>query len=134
MPITKDSGRQWPIIGKVAFAFGDLVDAAVEPAMDIPAGATIVGGGVNVITAWDSVTSDSLDVGDAADPNRYSVSVVDLQTVGFTALDITGFKYATLDQVTVEVNSVGGSLTVGAAELIVEYVLDGRAHEVVPVQ
>jgi hypothetical protein len=134
MAITKNGNRQWPIVAKVDFIWSDLTDATLEAAIDIPAGATVVGGGVTIDTAFDSATSDSIDIGDGDDPNRYTASVVDAKAAGFTALDITGYTYTTLDTIDVEINSVGGGLSAGAGSLEVWYVLDGRSHEVMPVQ
>lgn len=132
MPLTKDTGRQWPIMAEVTVNWDDLVDAAVTDAIEIPNNSTVVGGGVIVDTVFDSVTSDSLDVGDSVDPNRYSASVVDLQALGYTALDLTGLKYTVGDDVTVEMNGVGGSLSAGSFRLQVWYMTEGRAHETMP--
>jgi len=133
MAITKDGGRQWPIYAEVEFSFGDPTEATATAAIDIPPNATIIGGSVMVDVAWDSATTAALDVGDAVDPNRYTVSTVDMKTLGATALDLTGYKYSTYDTIDVVLTNVGAP-TVGTARLAVQYVIEGRAHENHPVQ
>lgn len=133
MAITKESGRQWPIAAEVSFTFADPVEATATAAIDIPTNATIVGGGVIVDTAWDSATSAAMDIGDDVDPNRYSVSTVDMKVLGYTALDLDGYKYPGMNTVDVVLTNTGAP-TVGAARLVVQYTIEGKANETQPVQ
>lgn len=130
MPIVKQSGRQEVIAAfSQVIDWDDIVDAQVDAAIELPQNAIVVAGHVNVIMAFDSVTSDSLDVGEdiTPDPNAYTASVINLQSAGVVALDLNHFKFTTQGNLTVEVNSVGGGLSAGSFQMIVQYVVDGRA-------
>lgn len=133
MPVTKDVGRQWPVYAEVTVGFADLgLTGVVNDAIEIPNNSVVVAGGVVVDEVWDSGTSDQLDVGDSVDPNRYTTSIIDLQALGYTALDITGFKYLVGDDVTLENNEVGAVPTQGILRLMVWYVTEDRQNETMP--
>jgi hypothetical protein len=97
-------------------------------AFTLPANARVVGGEIVVDTAWDATTT-TLDVGDGADPDRYTAAPVNLQVAARTALTLTGFKYTETDQVDFEL-VVTGTATTGQALVRIEYIVEGRAHEV----
>ena len=129
MAITKATGRQFSVSSKVAFTMGtaageDIGVVAVYPAIDVPEGAIVTGGWINVTDA--TTATVDLDVGDATTPARY-VNGVDGAATGLTALVPTGFKYTTADSITVAV-TVADADAAGAAELVVEYMVDGRAQ------
>lgn len=128
MSITKNSGRQEKVVAYVDVALANLVSGAAAAAIDLPIGAIVLGGHVVVTTAFDGETSDSLDVGDASDANRFSATPIDLQVAALTDLDVTGFV-ATKDEpsVTVTWTGVGAAPTVGAFRLVVEYMVEKRA-------
>lgn len=50
MAITKDSGRQWPLVAVVDFDYADIPAQATYEAIDLPAGAMVIGGVLEVIT------------------------------------------------------------------------------------
>lgn len=125
----KNAGRQSPLVAEVAFTFEDLVSAVAKAAADLPAGATVVGGEVIIDTAWNTGTTDVLDVGDGDDPNRYSASAINLKVAGRTALTLTGYKYAAADTVDLTKTAVGTAPTQGAGRLHLNYILSGRASE-----
>ncbi|NIQ14286.1 MAG: hypothetical protein GTO02_07745 [Candidatus Dadabacteria bacterium] len=131
MAITKLSGRQEVIASQpVTIAWDTLSsDAAVaEAVFDIPANAIIVGGGIVVDTAFNSTTSDVLDLGDGSDDDRYTPTPINLQATGFTAWTVTGFKYTTADTIDLEWTAGAASTaTAGSARLWLEYIVDGRA-------
>ena len=124
----KDDGRQYDLTGIAEFAFGDTATTVAADALELPEGATVVGGYVIVDVASDAATSDNLDVGDAADPNRYSATPIDLKTLGATALSVTGFETSqpTMVQVT---RTETGVPTAGAFRLILKYVKRDRSNE-----
>ena len=126
MAITKFSGRQEVISAKVDFGFADLESGSFEQAIDLPTGAVVVGGQLVVTEAFDSGTSDAADVGDADTGDRYADGV-DLQSTGLTALTPTGFVYSPAKPVGVTWTGAGTAPTAGAASLIVQYVVEGRA-------
>lgn len=133
MPISLQNsvGRQSPLVASITVSYADLVDGVAEDAIQLPGGARITGGGVTVNTAFDSVTSDVLDVGDAGAGNRY-LDNANLQAVGYTPLVPTGKTTTAPERVQVTMVGVGGGLSAGEFILDVEYVMDGRAQEVVP--
>lgn len=130
MSVTLNPGRQEVIAAKIAVGYADIDSdtAGAEPVIQVPAGAIVVGGYVNVTEAFDSTTSDALDVGDGDDDDRYSATPIDLQSTGVTALDVTGYKYTTQDTIDVEWTAgATGTATAGAFEIVVQYIVDGRA-------
>ena len=125
MAITKSSERQYPLVASVTFAGGtDVTAVGTYPAIDIPAGATITGGFLEVLTAF-TATVD-INVGDGATANLYA-SAVDGAAVARTALTITGKKYATND--TIDVGIAVLAAAAGSGRLVIEYILDGRGNE-----
>lgn len=130
MAITKNSGRQEVVAAKVTLTYATLADdaAVAEGVIQVPEGATVIGGFINVKTAFNSTTSDVLDIGDGGDDDRYTATPINLQVAGVTALDITGYQYTAQDDIDVEWTAGStGTATAGEAELIVQYVVDGRA-------
>ena len=124
----KSDGRQYSLNGIAEFLFGDTVTAVAADALELPEGATVTGGYVVVDVASDAATSDSLDVGDAADPDRYTATPINLKTLGATALDVTGFETSAPTMVQVTRTEVGVPTT-GAFRLILEYVKRDRSNE-----
>ncbi len=107
---------------KVDFTFADATFDT-----EIPAGSEIIEHYVDVIEAWDSVTSDVLDIGDGATANAYADNI-DLATAGRKrgTADVSQLgDYTSTGATTIRgtITSVGGSLTQGAARLIVLYTL-----------
>ena len=130
MAITKKSGRQEVISAQIDLTFDTLSsDAAVaEAVIEVPAGAVVIGGFISVNTAFDSTTSDVLDICDSIDDDRYSATPIDLQTLGVTALDIAGYEYQTVNNIAVEWTAGStGTATAGSATLYVQYVERNRA-------
>lgn len=130
MAITKNEGRQEVIAAKVTLTYDTLSsDVAVgEAIMQLPAGAIVVGGFVNVTTAFDSTTSDVLDIGDSVDDDEYTATPVNLQALGVTALTITGYKYTAQTDLLAEWTAGStGTATAGSADVVVQYIVDGRA-------
>ncbi len=128
MAITKDAGRQNPLVAKVTIAFDDYTTAVAAEAFDMPDNAIVIGGHVMVNTAWDSATSAVLDLGDGADDDRYTASAINVKTAGRTALTLTGYKYTASDTIDAIITHVGAP-TVGTLDVVLEYIIDGRATE-----
>lgn len=105
-------------------AFGSLVSAtAFSTAIALPVGAVVVQGDVTIVTPFDSVSTDVLDVGDASLANRY-LNDGDLQGAADTVIPLvpTGFV-VTASQPVVKVTwtQTGGSTSAGAFTLRVVY-------------
>lgn len=128
MPITKKAGRQATSVAEVDFSFADFgASGTAEVAIDIPSGAIVLGGFIQVKTVFNSATSDALDVGDVGTPARYK-GAVNAQALGATALIPTGLELVNgTGDITIEWTGVGAAPTTGAGKLVVEYIQTNRA-------
>lgn len=95
----------------------------------IPAGAIIVGGGVHVITAFNSSGTDLLDVGFIAattDADGLATDL-DLATIGFKALDelaaVTNIHQTIESTITASPAQSVADATAGVADVVVTYVI-----------
>lgn len=130
MSITKNAGRQEVIAATVSITHDTLTSdaAASEGVIQVPEGARVVGGHINVTEVFNSTTSDVLDLGDAGDVDRYSATPIDLTALGATALDVTGYTYTAQDDIDVQWTAGStGTATTGEATITVLYIVDGRA-------
>lgn len=128
MPITKNSGRQELIVAHVDISFADLVNNVAQAALDLPPNAVIVDGALVTTEAWNSTTSDVMDVGDVTSGTRY-LTDGNIRTLGArVALVPTGFLTTTTQPaLTVTWTSGGGTPTTGKVRLEVSYFVKGRA-------
>jgi hypothetical protein len=124
-------GRQYPLVASQRFTYADVVDGVAADAIQLPGGARVTGGGVTVVTPFNSATSDVLDVGDAGSGNRYTDNA-NIAVAGYTALVPTGKITTAPERVTVMWDGTGAAPTQGEVVVDVEYVMTGRAQEVVP--
>lgn len=131
MAITKDTGRQYPLVAQVDFLLGDLTSGTGVGAIDLPQGATVIGGELVIGTVFNSTSSDVIVIGDSGVADRYLTNG-NGQSLGRTALVPTGYTYTAPTTIHVKWTSGGGTPTTGAGTLRVMYALDGRAHEVQP--
>ena len=128
MPIKKNSSRQELIAAHLTIGFADITTyGTAEPAIDLPGNAVVVGGDVVVTTAWNSATTATLKLGDAADDDRYTAAAVDLKTVGRTALTLTGFKHTVSEALKALVAQTGAAATAGSARITIQYFVEGRS-------
>lgn len=109
---------------RITFAdFGTVVTVG-----KIPAGASVIGGGVHVITAFNSSGNDELNVGfigSTTDADGYATLLV-LSTVGFKALDelaaTTNIQQTVETTVTASPVQSVADATAGIADVIIIYV------------
>lgn len=126
----KTSARQFSLHAVGSFTFADLA-AGVNPLADLPGNAEVISGEIVVDTAWNS-TTNTLEIGDDGDSNRYAAAI-DLKTAGRTALVPTGYKYTAPNTVDGTYAETGAAPTQGAARYVIEYILlNDRAHETQP--
>lgn len=133
---------QYPLVAEFTFNFDDtmvntssaVVDfgatntsATTVEIIPLPPGATVIGGSVDVATAFDAATYN-ITVGDATDPDRY-LGTTDSKAVGTTALVPTGYLNASGENVQLTFNAAD-VCTTGTATVRVEYVVGGRSNEV----
>lgn len=97
-------------------------------AIELPYKSQILGGALTVLTAFNSGTSDTMSVGDAASSARYK-ALTTVATGAHLALVPTGYDPDTPDHVTVRWIRLGATApTAGQARLSVKYIRNGRAH------
>lgn len=94
----------------------------------IPAGASVVGGGVHIVTAFNDSGTDTFDIGfigSTTDDNAYA-TLLDVSAVGWIVLDelaaTTNIQQAVDTSVTVRYNGQNSNATAGAADVIIFYV------------
>lgn len=121
--------RQYPLVAVASFTQAELPTGVAVPAVQLPQGSVVTKIAVVIDTAFDSVTSDTIDVGDASVADRYD-STVNAQTVGQDDGVPTGFETTSSEPEILLTNTqVGGEGSAGAGRLIVEYVIAGRHNE-----
>lgn len=126
MTISHNVGRQEVISASVDIDLTDatLVSGVAQNAIQLPAGAYVVGGQVDVLTAFDSLTSD---VADVAIGSESLLAAGDISALGSLSLSGNAIKATAPAEVTFEWTGVGTAPTVGTVRLTVQYVIDGRA-------
>jgi hypothetical protein len=126
MALQKRAARQSPLEAIIDINFADPTAYGTgENAFSLPQNAIVVGGDLTVITAWNSVTSAALSLGDAASATRY-LSAVDLKTAARTALTLTGYKHTVGEFLKALLVQAGTAATAGDARLRVSYIVQGR--------
>lgn len=94
--------------------------------MDLPPNSVIQSGDLYTTEAWNSTTSDVLDVGDSASQNRY-LNDGNIRTLAArVALVPTGFVHPG-GPLTVRWVSGGGTPTTGKVRLTVSYIQLGKS-------
>ena len=121
--------HQWPLFGYNEMLFSDFADGATQNVVVLPEGALVTRAFVLVTTAYNSATTATATVGDAADADRYGAAV-DLKTVGIKALVPTGYITPAKGPVTITFAQTGAAATAGAARVYVEYIVERKADEV----
>lgn len=127
MPITKNPSRQELIAAFVDISFADIVNNVAAAAMDLPVGAIIDSGVLVTTEAWNSTTSDVMDVGDAGSAVRY-LTDGNIRALGArVAIVPTGLVHdASNNVLRVTWTSGGGVPTTGKVRLEVKYFVRGR--------
>ena len=128
MPIIVNSGRQELIVASQEIVLADLVTNVALNVMKLPINAVIVSGQLITTEAWNSTTSDVMDVGDVTTPARYLTDGNIRALAARVALVPTGFVVtSTQPNLSVTWTSGGGSPTTGKVRLEVLYYVIGRA-------
>lgn len=128
MAITKNAARQEAIVAHVDINLADLTTGVDVDAIQLPVNAVVIGGDIVATEAFNSTSTDVIDVGDSASENRY-LNDGSVHTTIRTALVPTGYvTLPTTRTITVRWVSGGGSPTTGKFRLTVEYFVAGRAE------
>lgn len=80
--------RSYVLAVSAGFSYDDFTDAVGLPFCTLPIGARVLGGFCAITTVWNSTTSDSLEIGDATDPNEY-LSALDAQAAATTEFSLS---------------------------------------------
>jgi len=122
--------RQWPLVGYQDLVPADFAAAAAINVAALPQGATITHAWIDVKVAFNSVTTATLSVGDAALATRYGTTI-DLKTTGRKALaNATGFTTSAASQLLATFAQTGTAATAGQARLYYQYVVERKADEI----
>ena len=119
-------------VAGVTKTFGAVfTDAGVFEAINLPAGAIVVGGSLTVETAGVGPTAYTAAVGNVTNPTQF-LAATDLKAIARTP--ITGLGLSALDgkNVRVTIASTVANATAGKFRLRVDYVTDGRIVDVNP--
>lgn len=132
MTIQKNSGRQEVVAAYVDFTFADVTDDTYMPAVDLPLGAQVVGGGLAISTIFNSATDDKFSIGDqigssAATKTTYAALSADVTAATNIPIVPTGKVYDEPSTVGVVWNGTGTAPTAGAGRLTVLYIVNKRA-------
>ena len=130
--------RSYVLFVSASFSYDDFTSGVGLPFCTLPIGARVLGGYCDITTAWDSGTSDSLEIGDATDPNEY-LSALDATSVAITEFSlsnmfdvagaVTPAILATTDEILIEITSVGTAATAGAGTAGMIYVDPTKSDE-----
>lgn len=116
------------IVEKITYAQENVV---VDLGQKLPAKASVIGGGIHVVTAFNDSGTDTIDVGfrdgsSTDDPNAYATLLL-ASAVGFIALDelaaTTNIRQTKDTIITWTYNGQNNDATAGEAYLIIQYVL-----------
>lgn len=128
MPITKNPARQEVIHAYVDIGVADVVNNVAQAAIELPVGAEVLSGHLVTKEAWNSTSSDVMDVGDASSATRYLTDGNIRALNARVPLVPTGFVTTPTERnLTVTWTSGGGSPTTGKTRLEVQYIVQGRA-------
>lgn len=129
MTIAKNSARQSPVFAYVDINLADITTDVAAPALQLPVGAVVLSGQTITTEAFNSTTSDVLDVGDVTSAARY-LTDGNIRALGARVpLVPTGFAHtATENTLAVKWTSGGGTPTTGKVRLEVTYYVQGRAE------
>jgi hypothetical protein len=128
MPILLRAERQELIIAHQEIVLADLVTNVALNVMKLPINAVIVSGQLVTTEAWNSTTSDVLDIGDVTSATRYLTDGNIRASAARVALVPTGFVVtSTQPNLTATWTSGGGTPSTGKVRLEVAYFVIGRA-------
>lgn len=125
--ITKNPARQEMVVAHVDVSYSDLTSGADFNAIRVPQNAIVLGGAIIPLTAFNSATSDVLDVGDSGSENRYK-NDANIAATSLVALVPTGYKYAAADWITVRWVGVSTAPSAGQFRLVVYYMQVGKSE------
>lgn len=131
----KNVGRQYPLVAYQEFTLSEMTSGSALLTVKLPAGAIVVSGFAFISTAFNSGTTDALTIGDGGSAARYATVTAGSGALSanlYKALTPTGYQYTAADTVDLTWTGAGTAATTGAGYLLVTYIVENRANEVVP--
>ena len=122
------SARQCPTVAYIDIVLANMTTGVDVNIIEVPQGAVIIEGNIVTTEAWNSTSTDVLDVGDAGSQNRYLNDGNIRALAALVALVPTGYAYTAPTKLTARWVSGGGSPTTGKARIRVMYYVQGRAE------
>ena len=134
---------QWPLVSTFKFDITDtFVDingvtksfkdaAPVFDVINLPVGAIVVGGQMQVTTQSDETGTATLKIGDSVSDSRY-LTATSIKSAAATALTTTGYEPAGLN-IRITLANQNANATAGTVRINVFFILPNRANEVYPV-
>lgn len=95
---------------------------------ELPAGAVVLGGDIQVLTATNSGTSATLSIGDSGSATRYA-NAVSTQSAARTALTVPARQVSSTEKVLATWTSAGTAPTAGQVLVTLQYIIPGRSVE-----
>ena len=126
MTITKQSGRQEILAANVDITLAMLTAGSALPAVELPGNAVVIGGGVAVVTAFNSTSTDTIAI--LGPSSEALLAPANIHATGWRPLTPTGAKSVAQGNVTANWASGGGSPSTGLLRLTVLYIVDGRSE------
>lgn len=130
MPLSKPKARQYLLLAEADLLYSDLPTGVATQVFKLPLNAVVVGGSVNVVTASNAATSETLSIGDSGSATQY-VNAANSKSTGRTAFTAANLDklYTAADGITVTRTEVGAA-TAGKYRVQVQYYIQGRHSEV----
>jgi hypothetical protein len=129
--------RQSVLYAERSFTYDDFTSGEAKPVIYLKPNTRILRGFLDITTAFNSGSSDSMTVGDTEgvdDVDRY-LGATDVSSTGLTALTappIADGVIGTPEAVTITWTGGGDAPTAGAGTIAIEYIEVGRQTEIHP--
>ena len=108
----------------------DVSQNVATAAIDIPPNSVILSGNLFTSTAWNSTTSDVIDVGDAGSATRYLSDGNIRAANALVALVPTGYVHTGGALTVTHTGGAAGTATTGSTRLTVTYITLGKSDGV----
>lgn len=113
----------------IADGTGSSLSGIAFNLFELPAGAIVIGGDIQVLTATNSGTSATLSIGDSGSATRYTASAVSTQSAARTALTVPARQVSSTEKVLATWTSSGTAPTAGSVLVTLQYIISGRSVE-----
>lgn len=130
MAITKDANVQEVCSKSVTINYTDTVQNTAVAAIDIPPNSVILSGHLFTSTAWNSTTSDVIDVGDSGSATRYLTDGNIRAANALVALVPTGYVHTGGALTVTHTAGAAGTATTGSTRLTITYITLGKSDGV----